>query len=416
MKKKVKKEHYVYLIEQYYYPEAWGGVQLIRDISLIFNEEFKVTVVCGTRQFVQGKEIGNFNPFKEGIKILKIPSIFIKPRNFFERVLENISFSFFSFIRILFLKKPTFIFVQTNPPLNLIFFAFLSWIKGIPLVINAWDIYPDVLISHNSGQFKGLKIVFILLNYIYKLAYKRARYVISLGTTMSQILRKKGIKEKAIIEIPNWATGKLSSANIRKNKFIEEWNVNSKLIIIYSGNCGVAHDSLSILKALQFSNLSSKEIKLFFVAKGSSLPKAKKFVKDNALEESVIFKKLVSPEYLSDSLGIADLALVTIRDKFEGLVVPSKVASYLARGLPILYIGPKSEISEIIEKANCGFWFKNYDIEGISNLIKTLSYNSDLLKEKSLNSRIYYNEILSFSKARKRFRNLIINLKKNKND
>lgn len=410
MKKTVKKQSNVYLIEQYYYPEAWGGVQLIRDISLILNEDFKVSVVCGTRQFVQGKEIGNFNPFKEGIEIFKIPSIFLEPKNFYERVLENISFSFFSFIRILFLKKPTFIFVQTNPPLNLIFFAFLSWLKGIPLVINAWDIYPDVLISHNSGRFKKLKFVFILLDFIYKLAYKRARYVISLGTTMSQILRKKGIKEKAIIEIPNWATGKLSPSIRRKNKFIEEWDVNSKLIIIYSGNCGVAHDSLSILKALKFANLSSKEIKLFFVAKGSSLHRAKKFVKDNELKESVIFKKLVSHEYLSDSLGIAHLALVTIRDKFEGLVVPSKVASYLARGLPILYIGPKSEISEIIERANCGFWFKNFDIEGISSLIKSLSFNNDLLKEKSLNSRIYYNEILSFSKARKKFKNLIINL------
>ena len=144
MKKIIKKEYNVYLIEQYYYPEAWGGVQLIRDISLIFKEDFKVTVVCGTRQFVQGKEIGNFDPSKEGIKIFKIPSIFSKPRNFFERIIENLSFSFLSFIKILFLEKPTFLFVQTNPPLNLIFFAFLSWIKGIPLVINALDIYPDV--------------------------------------------------------------------------------------------------------------------------------------------------------------------------------------------------------------------------------------------------------------------------------
>ncbi len=414
MKKIIEKEYDVYLIEQYYYPESWGGVQLIRDISLIFNDQFKVTVVCGTRQFVKGKEIGNFNPSEEGIKILKIPSIFSKPRNFFERLIENLSFSFLSFIRILFLKKPTFLFVQTNPPLNLIFFSFLSWIKGIPLVINAWDIYPDVLISHNSGLFKRLKFVFILINYIYKLSYKRARYVISLGKTMSLILHKKGVQENSIIEIPNWATGKLSSSKIRKNKFIKEWDVNSKLVLIYSGNCGVAHDSLSILKALRDSNLSHTEIKLFFVAKGSSLPKAKKFVKDNALEQSVIFKKLVSSEYLSDSLGIADLALVTIRDKFEGLVVPSKVASYLARGLPILYIGPKSEISEIIEKANCGYWFKNHDIEGISNLIKSLSSKSYLLKEKSLNSRIYYNKFLSFPIAQEKFRNLIINFKKNK--
>ena len=96
--------------------------------------------------------------------------------------------------------------------------------------------------------------------------------------------------------------------------------------------------------------------------------------------------------------------------------MPSKVASYLARGLPILYIGPKSEISEIIEKANCGFWFKNYDIEDISNLIRSLSHDGDLLKEKSLNSRIYYDETLSFIKARKKFRNLIINLKKDKKD
>src|SRR5256885_10913785 len=44
------------------------------------------------------------------------------------------------------------------------------------------------------------------------------------------------------------------------------------------------------------------------------------------------FHDLVPAEDLPLSMGVADLALVTLRDGFEGVVVPNKLLGYMARG------------------------------------------------------------------------------------
>ena len=65
-------------------------------------------------------------------------------------------------------------------------------------------------------------------------------------------------------------------------------------------------------------------------------------------KNSVIFKDLVEPALLPYSMGLANLACVSIRSSYGGLVAPSKFPGYLARGLPVIYVGPNSDISEIL--------------------------------------------------------------------
>ena len=37
-------------------------------------------------------------------------------------------------------------------------------------------------------------------------------------------------------------------------------------------------------------------------------------------------------------MGIANIVYLSIRNEFNGLVVPSKFSGYLARALPIIYV------------------------------------------------------------------------------
>ena len=66
------------------------------------------------------------------------------------------------------------------------------------------------------------------------------------------------------------------------------------------------------------------------------------------------FSDLLPARRLPESFGIADVAVVTLRVPFAGLVVPSKLQGYMARGIPTLYIGPDSDIERFIERSAGG--------------------------------------------------------------
>ena len=87
---------------------------------------------------------------------------------------------------------------------------------------------------------------------------------------------------------------------------------------------------------------------MVFVASGRRLGEAKQFARKYLKKNQVIFKPLVDIDLLPFTMGLADLAYVSLRSNFQGNVVPSKFSGYLARGIPMIYVGPDSEIKKIL--------------------------------------------------------------------
>ena len=101
------------------------------------------------------------------------------------------------------------------------------------------------------------------------------------------------------------------------------------------------------------------------------------------------------------------MGLVTLRKNFSGLVFPSKFAGYLARGIAILYIGPDSEISEIINKYKLGFCFKNGDSEKISDFLINLKEDQNILNIYGKNAKKFYESNLSSKIGLKKYSELV---------
>jgi glycosyltransferase involved in cell wall biosynthesis len=79
---------------------------------------------------------------------------------------------------------------------------------------------------------------------------------------------------------------------------------------------------------------------------------------------------------LPESMGLADVGVVTLRQGFEGLMVPSKLFGYLARGIPVLYIGPRSDIDFYIDRSGGGLSVRNGDVNAVADAI--LRFQSDI--------------------------------------
>ncbi len=405
MNKNSIQKNKIIFAEQFFYPEKWAGSQLSRDIVMMLKKnDWDVNVFCGTKQYVTGRDTG-LDPRKFGIKITKIKTFNQKKLSFL-RVLNLIIFPILFFIRLFFMKnKPNLILIQTNPPTLILSAALISKIFSIPLVIIAMDIFPEIFIENKKN------IVFYFLKKLFNSGYSQAVKIVALGPSMKKKLLEKVNFKTSVDIVFNWSVGNPLIIRGDENYLMNEFDCSQNFNLVYSGNLGQAHDEVTLMKGFRLAGLKSKKLKLIFFARGSGIAFVKNFTSKNSLCRSIIFNDLVDDKILPYSMGIASLGIVSIKKNCEGFVLPSKFAGYLSRGIPVLYIGPKSDISELILEYKAGLVIRNGDIKNFAKVILELSSNEQLLKSYRLGALNLYNSLMNKEIGLKKYLQIISNYK-----
>jgi colanic acid biosynthesis glycosyl transferase WcaI len=402
----VNRADHIVFVEQYYYPEGWGGAQIPLDITTALAKTGRsVTVYCGKDPYVAVQKDGYGDPRDAGVKIRYVPRYRLGPRNK-KGLIVQLWFSTATAVMLLTRRRPAMLMVQTNPPLIVIAMSIVAIIFRRPLVIIAQDLYPEVMIAHGMIGTRGLWGR--ILTAVFGFAYSRAARVVSLGPRMTERLLDKGVATERIIEISNWATGDLRVVRGPINQLITAWNLSGKFVLLYSGNLGVAHDVDTAIQAVAASRTALPDLRLVILGQGSRLSQAKSLVKRLGIDDVVTFKDLVPAGLLPQTLGIADLALVTLLPGFEGLVVPSKFLGHMARGIPTLYVGPDdSDVAQLISTSGGGLVVRNGDVEQLASSLDLLSKDPAALHRMGRSAAAYYSEHLSRESGLSRYRALV---------
>jgi len=354
--------------EQFYFPEAWGGAEIPRDITTHLQKlGFDITVVCGGDEYVEGGNDPACDPREYGVRINRIPRLFPGPIHQL-KALRQTWFYIGSIPLSLFRRRPDLFVTQTNPPLLVVIVAGIAKLTNRPLIIVAMDLYPEALVAHGALDAKGAPAR--LLTRLFSWAYRSATRVVSLGPVMSQRLVAKGVSPDQIAEISNWATGKTDSDPASRSELREDWNLAGQFVLLYSGNLGTGHEFKTLVSAFAETCREKTGKKLVFVGRGKRLEETRRLVDKLSIGEHIEFRDFVSAEQLPDVLAMADLAIVTLRPGFGGLIAPSKLLGYMARGLPVLYVGPDSDASRLIEASGCGIVARNDDVDAVSDAIE----------------------------------------------
>ena len=343
----------IVFIEQFYYPEGWGGAQLPRDVTTdLARAGCDVEVICGSDQYAAaepGAEVDD--PRTSGVRIRRVPRLFGGEIHRL-KLLRQLWFYACALPMLIFRRRPDLVVTQTNPPLVVPIALLASRLHRRPCMIIAQDIYPEVMRAHGMIDERSWSAG--LLTRVFGWAYRSARAIVSLGPVMTQRLLAKGVSSDRIIEICNWATGDETVVRGAANRLRDAWGLAGSFVLLYSGNLGVAHDVETPIRAMRTLSERVPELRLVFVGKGSRLAQAKDLVRELGLQHVVQFRGFVPFELLPHSLGLADAALVTLLPGFEGLVVPSKLLGYMARAVPTLYVGPDSDVSRLVELSHGG--------------------------------------------------------------
>ena len=378
----------VVLVEQYFFPEGWGGAEIPRDIALALREAgLDVDVLCSKDQYAPMEMETAQDPASHGIRILRVPRISPGPVERF-KMLRILWFCWYALLRLIVHRNVDVYVTQTNPLLIVPTVAAVAFLRRKPFVIVAQDLYPEALFA--SGHAHARSAFGRTLRGLFAWSYRRAARVVALGSFMRERIAEKGVHANRIRIISNWATGDIRSIGAGRNPLRTEWGLDGRFVILYSGNLGVGHEFDTFLRGVQRALNAGVNAAVVFVGTGGRLPEVRALVSALGLSDSVAFKGFVPANVLPFSLGIADLAVVTLRQGFQGIIVPSKLLGYMARGIPALYIGPDSDIAQMIRDADCGACCLPGDAGAVAELILRAAADRALLRRWGENGRRCY--------------------------
>jgi glycosyltransferase involved in cell wall biosynthesis len=380
--------------EQFYYPEGWGGAQLLRDLTThLAASGWNVEVICGSDRYapeLAGDEADD--PTVRGVEIRRTPRLFLGNIHRL-KLLKQVAFYCCCLPLLLGRRRPSLFVAQTNPPLIVPLVALAALVHRRPFAIIAQDVYPEVLFAHGMVEAHG--IAGRLLRQVFAWAYRRAARVVALGEVMRSRLIDKGADADRVVVISNWATGDVAFDRAKARELRAEWGLQDRFVILYSGNIGIAHDVETPMAALKLLLEWLPNVTLLFVGRGARLADAQRAAADAGVAHAVEFRPLVSSVRLPQTIGIANVALVTLREGFEGLVVPSKLFGYMARALPTLYIGPPSDAELILTASGGGICCRNGAAAATADAIRRLSEDPQQLRSMGAAAALYYESHLS---------------------
>ncbi len=258
-------------------------------------------------------------------------------------------------LKALIMPRADVVVTMTDPPMLAVIGPMLKVLKGSKLVHWAQDLYPEV--AEEAGVFKQGGVVAEVIRALSTVSLQSHDLVVSVGRCMSERLSLRGISSEKVRLIPNIGMERDIVPCVRRdNSFrIRHGIAPETLVVMYSGNLGRAHEFKTILEAARLlQDQGEQEILFLFVGEGPSRSVVEREAAEAGLS-NVRFLPSQPGAAISESLGAADLHLVTMRQGMSGLVVPSKFYGVLAAERPCLFVGPlDSEVALVIREVGCG--------------------------------------------------------------
>ena len=350
----------ILLLNQFFWPDSAATSQLLTDLARGLAREGHTVYAISADGGYAVSAAGDPPP----IEIHRVKALPFA-RGKLGRMLSYLSFYISAAIRGLTLPRPDLVLTLTTPPLISLLGTLISALRGSRHFIWEMDVYPDVAID--LGYFKANGLADRLTGFLADLSRRRADGIIALGECMKERLVRRGLSPGRIAVAENWADGNAIQPLPRPGD-------PDKLVLLYSGNLGLAHDLDTLTESMRQLR-SDDRFRFLFVGSGGRRGELRSFCEKHDVQ-SVELRPYVQRDSLSESLSAGDIGLVTQREACCGSVVPSKVYGLLAAGRPILFIGPKDATpARIVERFGCGWHIDCNDSSALTALLKYLAAN-----------------------------------------
>ncbi len=341
------------LLTQWFDPEpTFKGLVFARELV---RQGFEVEVVTGFPNYPGGKVYPGYKikliqrERIDGVDVTRLPLYPNHDQSAIKRVLNYASFAASALFYGLFMAKRADVMYAYHPPLTVgVAASLIRWVRGIPLVYDIQDMWPDTLRA--TGMLNNPRAL-SLVGRVCDWVYRRLDQVVVLSPGFKRLLVQRDVPENKIEVIYNWADE--SALSTPTGTLAANFPGEDRFKIVFAGNMGKAQALDTVLQAAEI--LQGRSSRVCFVMLGGGVEVGRLKERTNALAlDNVVFLPAVPMAEVGTVLSAADALLVHLRkDPLFEITIPSKTQAYMAVGRPLL-MAVNGDAADLVKQSNSG--------------------------------------------------------------
>jgi glycosyltransferase involved in cell wall biosynthesis len=346
---------------------------MVSDLAFELASSGKEVHVISSRQLYD-KPGANLTAYEiaQGVHIHRVGTTSFGRSRLPGRAMDYLSFYFTSWRCALSIARAGDIIVaKTDPPMISLIGMAAAKQRGAKLINWMQDVYPEIAIEFGVPFLTTPVRRFLF--WLRDMSLKAATTNVVLGQLSAKLALSRGVPAKAVTVIHNWSDeDEIVPIAPADNTLRQAWGLSDKFVVGYSGNLGRTHEFLTMLSVSErFRN--DDRIVFLVIGGGHQNDGLAHEVKSRGLERSYLFAPYQDAGALKYSLGVPDVHWISLRPRFEGLIVPSKFYGIAAAGRPMISVGSKQgELGRLVEKHKCGFAIEEGDVDSLESAITLL--------------------------------------------
>jgi glycosyltransferase involved in cell wall biosynthesis len=385
----------ILILNHIFWPDNINTARHISELAEeLVDRGWDVTAIVGNRYY--GNHNRKISPKKGVWNGVKYSRTYIPPFNQkknIQRLLTSFWLIVSWMIKLPFIGKYDAIIIGTNPPFVYILVPFIKLFKKKTKVLMwGFDLYPEAIIVSKGKIFTYTGK---LLQSIAKYCYCKLDVIVDIGPCMREIYLGYNHSAKEVT-LPPWS--------FVEPKFIltphlhtrEKLFKNANLTLLYTGTIGNAHEFDNFLLLARELNKRKASVAFCFAGFGNRFEDLKSQINEN--DTNISIGGFVETDLeLEERLSSADLMLISLKENWTGISVPSKFFSAIAIGKAVLFSGSEqSGLSIWTREYGLGFQINKNTIIDVANLLCDIANNPELISKMKENSFNAYKE--NFSK------------------
>jgi colanic acid biosynthesis glycosyl transferase WcaI len=293
---------------------------------------------------------------RDGIEVLELP-LMVGRATRGQRLRQEVSFAVSQALAAPALATPDVV-VAVSPSFPALAPAMVNArLKGIPWVLWLQDILPDGAVSTELLRTGPLLSA---ARWLEAKAYRESSAIVAISRAFRTNLEQKGVAPERVSVVYNPATRELRTAD----SVTRERERPARVLSM--GNVGLSQGLPQVVKAFEASDHEPINACLVIAGHGVALEDVRRAVATDRVE----VPGLLSEDELDRELDRAAVGLVTQRADITEFNLPSKLMTFMARGIPVVAsVDPRSEAARLIEASGAGWVTDNHEL---SELPKTL--------------------------------------------
>ena len=332
---------------------------------------------------------------EDGVRVVRTWLWALPNRKAHERTRNYASFCVSAALTGLGVSRPDVI-IATSPQLlvGLSGWWLAAW-KGVPLVFEVRDLWPESLVAVGAGDENS--ILHRLLGAIAGFLYQRASHIVVVTPAFKDhLVRLWRVPAEKISLVANGVETEMFAPQSQELDAQTRLRLGAagKFLVCYSGTMGMAHGLETLLEAAEQLRLSDPNVQFLLVGEGSEKQRVVDLARTRGLANVTFLDQQPRGE-IPALISASDACLVLLKKtEIFKTVIPTKMLEFMSCARPVV-LGVDGQARQIVEEARAGIVIEPENAAQLTDAIRALAANRERGRMMGKSGRAYIQEHFS---------------------